>query len=124
MQGQIWPARSKTHLKRLRIFCFPYRRIWNARTSLLENLKKLFKSVKYNKTAGHDDIDSNVIIKVCDEISDPLFIIFHSSFNEDIFPEQLKIAKVSPILKVGNIEEIGNHRPISVGFQVNNLAFE
>ena len=90
----------------------------------MENLKKLFKSVKYNKTAGHDDIDSNVTIKVYHEISYPLFMIFHSSFNEDIFPEQLKTAKVSLILKVGNIEEIGNHRPISVGFQVSNLAFE
>ena len=41
-------------------------------------------------------------------------MIFHSSFNEGIFPEQLKVAKVSPIFKVGNIEEIGNYRPISV----------
>ena len=73
---------------------------------------------------GHDDIDSNVIIKVYDEIRYPLFVIFDSSFNKGIFPEQLKVAKVSPILKVGNTEEIGNHRPISVGFQVNNLAFE
>ena len=31
-----------------------------------------------------------------------------------IFPEQLKLAKVSPIFKVGNIEEVGNYRPISV----------
>ena len=41
-------------------------------------------------------------------------MIFHNSFNEGIFPEQLKVAKVSPIFKVGNIEEIGNYRPISV----------
>ena len=40
--------------------------------------------------------------------------LFHSSFNEGIFPEQLKVTKVSPICKVGNIEEIGNYRPISV----------
>ena len=33
-----------------------------------------------------DDIDSNVIIKVYDEISYPIFMIFHSSFNESIFP--------------------------------------
>ena len=89
-----------------------------------EEFEKAFKSVKHNKAAGHDDIDSNVIIKVYDEISYPLFVIFDSSFNKGIFPEQLKVAKVSPILKVGNTEEIGNHRPISVGFQVNNLAFE
>ena len=48
-----------------------------------ENLK----SVKHNKAAGHDDIDNNVIIKVYDEISYPLFMIFHSSFNESIFPD-------------------------------------
>ena len=41
-------------------------------------------------------------------------MIFHSSFNEGIFPEQLKVAKVSPIFKAGNIEEVGNYRPISV----------
>ena len=55
----------------------------------LEEFEKAFKSVKHNKAAGHDDIDSNVIIKVYDEFSDPLFMIFHSSFNEVIFPEQL-----------------------------------
>ena len=79
-----------------------------------EEFENAFKSAKHNKAAGHDDIDSNVIIKVYDEISYPLFMIFHSSFNEGIFPEQLKVAKVSPIFKVGNIEEIGNYRPISV----------
>ena len=42
------------------------------------------------------------------------FMIFYGSFNEDIFREQLKVAKVSPIFKVGKIEEIGNYRPIYV----------
>ena len=74
-----------------------------------EEFEKAFKSVKHNKAAGHDDIDSNVIIKVYDEISYPLFMIFYSSFNEGIFLEQLKVAKVSPFFKVGNIEEIGNY---------------
>ena len=77
-----------------------------------EEFEKAFKSVKHNKAAGHDDIDSNVIIKVYDQISYPLFMNFHRSFNEGIFSEELKVAKVSPIFKVGNIEEIGNYRPI------------
>ena len=79
-----------------------------------EEFENPFKSAKHNKAAGHDDIDNNAIVKVYDKISYPLFMIFHSSFNEGIFPEQLKVAKVSPIFKVGNIEEIGNYRPISV----------
>ena len=81
-----------------------------------EGFEKAFKSVKQNKAAGHHDIDSNVIIKGYDEISYPLFMICHSSFDEGISPEQLKVAKVSPIFKVGNIEEVGNYRPLSVLF--------
>ena len=79
-----------------------------------EEFEKAFKPVKHNKAAEHDDINSNIIIKVYDKISYPLFIIFVSSFNEGIFPEQLKVAKVFPIFKVGNIKEIGNYQPISV----------
>ena len=43
------------------------------------------KSVKHKKAVGLDDIDSSVIIKVYDEISYPLFMIFHSSFNRAFF---------------------------------------
>ena len=39
---------------------------------------------------------------------------FYSLFNKGIFPEQLKVAKDSTILKVGNIEEVGNYRQIPV----------
>ena len=41
-----------------------------------EEFRKAFNSVKHSKAAGHDHTDSNVIIKVHDEISYPLFIIF------------------------------------------------
>ena len=41
-------------------------------------------------------------------------MVFNSSFNEDIFLEQLKVAKVSPIFKVGKAEKMGNYWPISV----------
>ena len=70
-----------------------------------EELKKDFKLVKRKKSAVHDDIDSNVIIKAYDEISYPLFMPSHSSFNEGIFLEQLKIAKASQFFKIGNIEK-------------------
>ena len=41
-------------------------------------------------------------------------MIFYSLFNKGIFPEQLKVAKDSTILKVDNIEEVGNYRQIPV----------
>ena len=65
-----------------------------------EEFEKNFKSVKHNKAVKHDDMDRNGIIKVYDEISYPL--------------EQLKVAKVSTVFKIGNIEQIGKYRPISV----------
>ena len=95
-------------------FLFPVQKNMEHKDLTFEEFEKAFKSVKHNKAAGHDYIDNNVIIKVYDEISYPLYMIFHSSFNESIFSEQLKVAKVSPIFKVGYIEEIGNYQLISV----------
>ena len=112
--GPILASKVKNTSKSFDDFLFPVQKKMEHKDLTFEEFEKTFKSVKHNKAAGHDDIDSNVIIKVDDEISYPLFMIFHSSFNEGIFPEQLKVAKVSPIFKVGNIEEIGNYRPISV----------
>ena len=89
-------------------FLFPVQENIEYRDLTFEEFEKAFKSVKRNKAAGHDDIDSNVTIKVYDEIIYPLFKIFHSLFNGGIFPEQLKVAKICPIFKVCNIEEVGN----------------
>ena len=65
-----------------------------------EEFEKALKAVKRSKAAVHIDIDSNIIIRVNDEIGYPLFMVFHSSFNEGIFPEQLKVEKVSTTFKV------------------------
>ena len=63
-------------------FLFPLQKGMDYKASTFEEFEKAFKPVKDNKAVGHYDIDSNVIIKVYDEISYPLFMIFHSSFNE------------------------------------------
>ena len=68
-------------------FLFPVQKNMKYRDLTFGEFEKAFKSVKRNKAARHNYIDSNVIIKVYDEISYPLFMIFHSSFNEGIFPE-------------------------------------
>ena len=97
-------------------FQFPVGRNTEYRDLAFEEFEKAFKSVIRNKAAGHTANDGYVIIKGYDESSYPLFMIFHSSFDERISPEQLKVSKLYPIFKVGNIEEVGNYRPISVLF--------
>ena len=63
-------------------FLFPIQKNMEYRDLTFEEFEKAFKSVERHKAAVQDDIDSNVIIKFYDEISYPLFMIFHSSFNE------------------------------------------
>ena len=44
----------------------------------------------------------------------PLLHIFNQSLQSGIFPDKLKIARVTPSFKKGSDSELGNYRPISV----------
>ena len=59
-----------------------------------DEFKEAFKLLKINKTLGHGGLHVNIIKK-------PLLKIFNESINLGIFPENLKIAKVTPIFKSG-----------------------
>ena len=43
-----------------------------------------------------------------------IFCIFKISLQQDTFPKKLKIAKVTPLFKLGDAENVTNYRPISV----------
>ena len=79
-----------------------------------EELKKAFFSLKPNKTPGYDNINVNVVKKIYEELKTPLMRIFNLSLNTGIFPDKLKIGKVSPIFKNGEKDLLTNYRPISV----------
>ena len=40
--------------------------------------------------------------------------LFNLSFEKSIFPDSLKLAKVTSVFKAGNNTELHNYRPISV----------
>ena len=44
----------------------------------------------------------------------PKIVLINKSFNEGVFPQQLKTARVVPIFKKGSKTEVGNYRPISL----------
>ena len=83
----------------------------------LNELKKAFCSLKTNRSAGYDDISYNVVKncfgELCD-LCDPLLHIFNLSYSSGIFPDSLKIGKVTPKYKAGNSSDLDNYRPISV----------
>nr|XP_047122798.1 uncharacterized protein LOC124806174 [Hydra vulgaris] len=71
-------------------------------------------SLKRNKAIGADEINGNVIIDCFDILKHVLFKVFKASINQEIFPEQLKVAKITPIFKEGDRSNISNYRSISV----------
>ena len=53
------------------------------------------------------------MLKECAQtVSKPLHILFSRSLNEGIFPDQWKIAQVTPIFKKG--DKTSNYRPVSL----------
>ena len=56
----------------------------------------------------------NVIKESGDILSKPISIIINTSFKLGIFPDKLKLSKVTPPFKGGAKNDIKNYRPISV----------
>ena len=63
---------------------------------------------------GHDNIPAKLVKDSKDVVAPFLKLIFNASLSNGIFPDDFKIARVSPIYKSGNKEERCNYRPISI----------
>ena len=79
-----------------------------------QEFEKAFNALKRNKIIGSDGLNSNIIMDVYDSIKVILFKIFKESLEEAAFPEKLKIAKLIPVFKKGDKENVENYRPISI----------
>ena len=66
------------------------------------------------KSSGLDGISVKLLKDTSDVIAQPLANIFNTSLQTGIFPDDWKIAKVSPVYKEGSKTDCGNYRPISV----------
>ena len=82
--------------------------------SKFDAFEEAFKSLRRNKAACLDDFSSSIIIDACDGLKNILFHVFNVSIQQRIFPNSLKIAKVTPIFKSGDKGNMSNYRPISI----------
>jgi potassium voltage-gated channel Eag-related subfamily H protein 8 len=64
-------------------------------------------------SAGYDEIPDRLVKQCIKLIKNPLSYIYNASSDSGIFPDRLKIAKVKPLYKKGDIHDIQNYRPIS-----------
>ena len=65
----------------------------------VNELKNVFFSIKTNKCPGHDEINFNVIRSCFGKLCEPLQYLFNLSFEKSIFPDDLRLAKVTPVFK-------------------------
>ena len=79
-----------------------------------EEIVKIVGSMPNKTSSGYDDLPISVIKQHIEFLAEPLSAFFNKCFDDGIFPEQLKIAKVIPLHKKGSQTDIKNYRPISV----------
>ena len=84
-------------------------------------LENAFASLKTSKSSEYDEISADVVKRVSDEIFVILKHIFNISLAKGIFPDKLKIARVTPVFKKGNNTLVSNYRPISVALCFSKL---
>ena len=79
-----------------------------------DEIKEALRSLKPTKSPGYDKISSNVVNETSDIFFTPLKYILNLSSQQGIFPENLKITKVSSSYKKDEEFLLANYRPISV----------
>ena len=67
-----------------------------------------------NSAAGWDNFPTFVAKKCVDGYLTPMTKIINKSISQGIFPSELKLARVIPIFKSNDKQNISNYRPISI----------
>jgi hypothetical protein len=94
------------------IYCEP---VFNAELILL------IQSLSTNKASGPDGIGAQLIKDNYQLFVEPLKFIFNHSLLQGIVSDNLKVAKVIPIYKKGDLHSSSNYRPISLLSIFNKL---
>ena len=88
--------------------------IMQSRPLSINESKDTFYSLKIDKSSGDDEVSFNIIKKCFGVLCEPLIYLFQLSLEKGVFIDDLKVAEVTPIYKVGNNSDISNYRPISL----------
>ena len=84
-------------------------------------MKATISQLKNKQSSGHDNISTNLLKQLQNSISKPLTILINKSFSMGEFPDALKIAKVIPIFKSNDQENIENYRSIAVLTSISKM---
>ena len=74
----------------------------------------ILSKLKNGKATGMHLISNKILKSIKEIIANSLSDVFKASILTKIFPDDFKIARVTPTFKGGEVEDIGNYRPISI----------
>ena len=81
---------------------------------VIENeVQSLIRNLKHS-SAGWDSISGAVLKSADRAILKPLTHVLNLSLTTGVFPREMKIARVIPLLKSGDPMMLNNYRPVSV----------
>ena len=79
-----------------------------------EDTLKIINGLKTKTSYGIDKLSTKLLKEIKHELLNPITLIINQSLNNGIFPDLLKIAKISPIYKKDDKTKLSNYRPISL----------
>lgn len=79
-----------------------------------KEMDKIIMSFDNKYSTGYDDIPIPVIKQLKKHLIKPLVHLVNSSLISGIFPQKLKISKVIPLHKKGDVRLMSNYRPVSL----------
>ncbi|KAJ8715418.1 hypothetical protein PYW07_009900 [Mythimna separata] len=79
-----------------------------------QEVYEIVNKMKAKKSCGYDDIPITIIKENIDLLAEPFSHFYNKCFADSIFPDQLKIAKITPVHKKGSKKDPSNYRPISL----------
>jgi len=77
-------------------------------------MERVIKSLKNSSSAGYDEIHMSLVKQCLGYFIKPLVHIYNVSFQTGIFPDMMKRAKIKPLFKKGDRQDIHNYRPIFI----------
>ena len=80
----------------------------------LSIFSRQMEAIVYLEATGLDGIPGRVLKDAAPEIAKPIAYLINLTILTGIIPQEWKEAKVAPIFKSGEKDDVNNHRPISV----------
>ena len=87
----------------------------------MERCSIISLSIQSKHSSGHDEISNTLLKNIIPNIVKPLTHICNSSFQTGRFPDLYKIAKIIPVYKNGDKNNVNNYRPISLLTSISKI---